>query len=189
MSTPAEHSQAQRDSARDLVSEVYADLLRMATIAARSRSDSPSSLVQETVCRLLGQSEPPRDEDSLRAAAFRIMGWLLVDRHRARIARAAREAEAGRVYADASSAGQPPREHHAVCTAFAALAQESPRRAEAFGLHVIGEVPTERIAELLGVDVRTIQRDIAFARAWLADAVPEGLRSPSSKSVEEGGPE
>ena len=50
----------------------------------------------------------------------------------------------------------------------AELAEREPRRAEAISLHTIGGMTVPMVAELLGVSVATVERDLALARAWLA---------------------
>jgi RNA polymerase sigma factor (sigma-70 family) len=43
------------------------------------------------------------------------------------------------------------------------------RKADAIRLRYLLELPVEEVAETLGMSVDTVQRDIRFALAWLAD--------------------
>ena len=55
----------------------------------------------------------------------------------------------------------------ALDAALEALASEHPRQAEVVELRFFGGLSAEEAAEALGVSVRTVHADWAFARAWL----------------------
>ncbi len=55
----------------------------------------------------------------------------------------------------------------AVDAALQALALEDPRKAQVVELRFFGGLSIEETAEALGISVRTVHTDWAFARAWL----------------------
>ena len=55
----------------------------------------------------------------------------------------------------------------AVDTALQRLASEDPRKAQVVELRFFGGLSSEETAEALGISVRTVHADWAFARAWL----------------------
>jgi RNA polymerase sigma factor (TIGR02999 family) len=57
------------------------------------------------------------------------------------------------------------------------LEVEDPRAAKVVELHYFAGLPLARVAELIGVTRRTIDRDWSFARAFLGSNVPEGVDS------------
>lgn len=122
------------------------------------------------VTRILRQPEAPQNDEHLGAVAWQLMGWILIDRARSESSRKRRER------ANATGgANQTPSGSHAPPTqlfdALSALAELSPRKAEALTLSALCGLSHERIAELLAVSSKTVQRDIEFARAWVASHI------------------
>jgi RNA polymerase sigma factor (TIGR02999 family) len=68
-------------------------------------------------------------------------------------------------------ASQPDEDLVAVDEALDALAVEDPRKARVVELRFFGGLTVEETAEALGVSVRTVHTDWAFARAWLYRAL------------------
>jgi RNA polymerase sigma factor (TIGR02999 family) len=68
-------------------------------------------------------------------------------------------------------ASQPDEDLVAVDEALDALAAEDPRKARVVELRFFGGLTVEETAEALGVSVRTVHTDWAFARAWLYRAL------------------
>lgn len=64
---------------------------------------------------------------------------------------------------------QRPSELLALDDALKALAAEHPRQARVVELRFFGGLDQKEIAEVLGAGLRTVERDWAFARAWLRD--------------------
>jgi len=54
------------------------------------------------------------------------------------------------------------------------LAREDPRKAQVVELRFFGGLSADETAEALGVSVRTVHADWAFARAWLYRALRDG---------------
>ncbi len=64
-------------------------------------------------------------------------------------------------------ASEPAADLLAVDAALELLAREDPRKAQVVELRFFGGLSVEETAEALGVSVRTVHSDWAFARAWL----------------------
>jgi RNA polymerase sigma-70 factor (ECF subfamily) len=56
----------------------------------------------------------------------------------------------------------------------AGLALEDPRKAKVVELRFFGGLSMEEVAQTLGVSLRTVHNDWAFARAWLYRALTSG---------------
>lgn len=149
----------------DLIARAYPVIRRMAAAQARAGTGPPSSLANEVICRVLRLPEAPKNEEHLQGVAWQLMGWIIKDRARSDAARKQREAQAiapdtGPNALDAT-AGR-------AAEAIQALRAHAPRKAEALLLTAVGGLSIEQTASLLGVSTKTIQRDVAFAKAWLA---------------------
>lgn len=153
--------------------QVYA---RMRLLARRERhrfgagnTYNTTALVHEVyldVCAVGRAAPPPRDFFGYAARAMRN---LLIDHARRRLRpkhggdlRAVEldEASADQVEVDASQALE-------LDAALRKLAESDARAAEVVELHYFAGLDLARIAELLGVSERTINRDWRAARAWL----------------------
>jgi RNA polymerase sigma factor (sigma-70 family) len=158
-------------SVGELIAQVYPTLRRMAAAKARGSPVAPSSLVQDTLVRLLHQRDLPREASMFEACAWRLMEWCLVDRIRSNKARREREQAVG---GDAGELGEDPAaaEHFdALHQYMEELVHLDPRKAEAVILVLSCGLSHERAAEMLGVSAKTVQRDVQFARAWLAQRI------------------
>jgi len=160
-------------SVGELIAQVYPTLRRMAAAKARGSPVAPSSLVQDTLVRLLHQRDLPREASMFEACAWRLMEWCLVDRIRSNQSRREREKAVGEraVGGNAGEIGEDPvaAEHvDALHQYMEELVQLDPRKAEAVILVLSCGLSHERAAEMLGVSAKTVQRDVQFARAWLA---------------------
>lgn len=149
-----------------LIARVYPDLQRIAAAKAAGSRCSPSSLAQETVCRLLKLPEPPASEDAVRAVGYKLMEWTLLDRLRSDSSRRAREAGS----ADPERTAHEPQQARLerLSEALVALAELSPRKAEVMTLSAVCGMTMDRIAESMGIHPKMVQRDLTFARAWIA---------------------
>jgi RNA polymerase sigma factor (TIGR02999 family) len=159
-----------------LFSAVYDELRRVAR-GQRSRSDGDTLDTTALVHELYLQMSR---NDNFRFAgthqfyayAARAMRHLLVDRARGR-ARIKHGGELVRVdLDDAADAVQVSAEQALeLDRALVELAADDPRAAEVVELHYFGGLPVERIAELLGLSTRTVDRDWLYARAFLHSRV------------------
>ena len=153
---------------------VYDELHR---IAARHLAGERSSislqataLVNELCLRLLGW-EPLRwqNRGHFFGVSAGMMRRVLVDVARRRRAERRGGPNAVRVPLDAIDppAIEPGSDVLAVDAALDALASTDPRKAKVVELRFFGGLSIEETAEALGVSVRTVHADWAFARAWL----------------------
>lgn len=151
----------------DLIARAYPALRGMAAARAHAsgRAISPSSIVQEAVCRILRSPQRPASTEAIEGLAWRMMEWIVIDRVRADGARRRREAGAGAPEQPADEQGTEP---DALMRAISALAEQDPRKAEVLTLSALCGLPLQQVADLVGVNVRTAHRDLAFARSWVA---------------------
>lgn len=158
------------DALGTLIARVYPDLRRMAAARAAGTGCSPSSLAQEAVCRLLRLPEPPMSEDGARAVGFKMMEWTLLDKVRSDASRRVREAATtNHNHEPAPDNGHEPLDH--LAHALRELADLDPRKAEVLTLSALCGMTAERIADVLQVSAKTVQRDLAFSRAWIVSRV------------------
>jgi RNA polymerase sigma factor (TIGR02999 family) len=152
--------------------QVYARLREIARHERRkggaSATLNTTALVHETYIELStsGASELPRD---FYAYAARAMRNLIIDEARRRM-RVKRGGDVQRVDADTGDLAIPDRdlaEAVELNDALQHLAKENARAAEIVDLHYFAGLELNKIAELLGVSERTINRDWRAARAWL----------------------
>ena len=168
----------------ELVAQHYGALRSLAErqlAADRARTGfatlSPTSLLGETFTRLLRQETRIVNESHLSAIATMLFMRVLADRRRKRLAtkRGGRNSKFPVDGLDRESDERSPEEDALLAAdvdflheKLAELAEREPRRAEAISLHTIGGMTVPMVAELLGVSVATVERDLALARAWLA---------------------
>jgi RNA polymerase sigma factor (TIGR02999 family) len=179
-----------------LIELVYSDLRGLAVRRLRDAPGAhdlqPTELVSETVLRLLEQRNAYADRDHFFAIATRLMLRVIIDRQRERLAakrgggRAplsidhAAEGEAPlaeRLTAELSTlepAGRADRETVRLGKALAEFHEEHPRAAEVVTLHVVGEMPLPRVAEVLGVSLATVERDWRRAKDSLLEKLTAG---------------
>lgn len=157
---------------------VYDELHRMAArYLAGERSAmtlQPTALINELCVRLLGW-DPVRWQNRRQffGVSAQMMRRVLVDIARRR--RADRRGGPGaiRVPLDGIDvpAGEPAVDLLEVDAAIQRLALEDVRKARVVELRFFGGLTMEETAEALGVSVRTVHADWAFARAWLYRAL------------------
>ena len=170
-----------------LVEQHYVTLRRLAARALRNRSGllamSPTSLVAESVLRLLKQRQKPGTEEHLRGLATVFMARVLAD---AAKSRRRRKRNAGRpdrsvddpaveidlsLRARGQGATSPIRstvERDTLLIAMEDLAATMPRPMEVVTLHLVADIPLPKVAEMIGVSQRTAYRDLEEGRRALA---------------------
>lgn len=157
-----------------LIPLVYGELHRMAyRYLARERGDlslQVTGLVNEVCLRLLGW-DPVRwqNRGHFFGVSAQMMRHVLVDIARRR--RAERRGSAGVVHVpveDVDVPEDPPdADLEAIDRALEDLAARDTRKAKVVELKFFGGLSMEEIAQTLGVSLRTVHNDWAFARAWL----------------------
>jgi RNA polymerase sigma factor (TIGR02999 family) len=162
-----------------LVTLLYDELRQLAGArlrgAAPGQTLQPTALVHEAFLRL--QSRGQKQWDGRRhffGAAARAMHDILVERARAR----ARHKRGGGVapvdldaVADSIAIHEPDVDMLALAEALERLAREDERKHELVLLRYFAGLEHQEIAELLGVSLRTVERDWRFARAWLKEVM------------------
>ena len=156
-----------------LLPMVYDELHRLAArYLARERSMptlQPTALVNEVCVRLLGWDAAQwQNRGHFFGVSAQMMRRVLVDIARRREAER-RGAGAIRLPLDSVDvpAMQPTADVLEVDAALERLATEDPRKARVVELRFFGGLSADETAEALGVSVRTVHADWAFARAWM----------------------
>lgn len=153
-----------------LLREVYAGLRQLAARSLRGERPAhtlrPTDLAHEAWLRLREVEGPFRDRAHLLAIAALMMRRILVDHARARLAA---KRDGLRVTLDVELAAERPEAADLLSldAALSALQVQDARKAQALQLHVFGGLNQPEIAELLGVSLGTVERDLRLARAFL----------------------
>jgi|JI8StandDraft_2_1071088.scaffolds.fasta_scaffold15109_2 RNA polymerase sigma factor (TIGR02999 family) len=153
-----------------LLREVYAGLRQLAARSLRGERPEhtlrPTDLAHEAWLRLREVEGPFRDRAHLLAIAALMMRRILVDHARARLAA---KRDGLRVTLDVELAAERPEAADLLSldAALSALQVQDARKAQALQLHVFGGLSQPEIAELLGVSLGTVERDLRLARAFL----------------------
>jgi RNA polymerase sigma factor (TIGR02999 family) len=172
----ARWGEGDRGALDKLLPRVYDDLRRLAAHELRGHRHhdtlQPTALVHDVFVRLLGADGLAiQSRRHLFTTAAKLMRQVLIDRARA----ANREKRGGgewqRVeFIEAMSLPiEADTELPALDTALGELAALDPRMAEIVELRCFTGLTATEVANLLGVDERTVYRDWAMARAWLRD--------------------
>jgi RNA polymerase sigma-70 factor, ECF subfamily len=159
--------------ARDrLFDVVYRELRRVAASHLRRERRGgalhTTSLVHEAYLRLVDQRTPWQSRAHFFAVAAQMMRRILVDRARARRMRK-RSGQWERVTLDDMSAGTPPVDVDLVALddALNELASFDPRKSQVVELRFFAGLSVEQTGEVLGISLKTVQREWQAARAWL----------------------
>jgi RNA polymerase sigma factor (sigma-70 family) len=170
-----------------LLEQHYPTLRRMAAKALRDRASvermSPTSLVAESVVRILAQRNKPIDGDHLRGLATVFMARVMSDHAKARMRAKRGSGRAARSLDELAEAGHEPGgaddrrtqaplraliAREALLEAMQAVAEDLPRAMEVMTLHLVANIPLARVAELVGISERTASRDLDEGRSALA---------------------
>ncbi len=160
-----------REAFDQLVSLVYGELHRMAAQCMRGeRADhtlQATALVNEAYLRLVAADVPWQDRAHFFAMAATTMRRVLVDHARGK-GRAKRAGE--EISLEESLVVAPGREDDllAVDDALERLALQDPRAAKVVELHYFGGLSYDETAEVVGISAATVDRELRFAKAWLA---------------------
>jgi RNA polymerase sigma-70 factor (ECF subfamily) len=140
-----------------------------------SASIQPTMLASDTLMKLIRQRERFDNGGHLFAIASRVMMRLLIDYHRTRKAAKRGGGRANMVRVELDPDRPDPRavedtdiDVEALDAALARLAALDERKADVVKYRVLWGLTAAEIARTLGVAVVTVERDWAFAKAWLA---------------------
>ena len=163
---------------------VYEELHRLAShylgLEAAGHTLQPTALVHEAYLRLVDQRRVDwRNRAQFLGVAAGMMRRILVNHARDRSARK-RGGNPERVSLSLveSPSGRPEVELIALEDALQRLAALDERKSKVVELKFFGGLTIEEIAEVLGISGATVEREWAFARAWLYDAI-EGSEGKS----------
>ncbi len=156
-----------------LMEVVYGELQRIAHRQLRrervGHTLQTTALVHEAYLRLIDQNRVDwRDRGHFFAVASTLMRRILVDHARARLAEKREHQAIPLSGAVDLGAEDPAYEVLDLDRALERLAAAFPRPARVVELRYFAGLELTVIAEVLGITDRTVKRDWAFARAWLA---------------------
>jgi RNA polymerase sigma factor (TIGR02999 family) len=169
--------QGDHDALNRIVPLVYAELRRIARRRldreGSARSLTPTVLVHDAYLKLMDVREARfRDRAHFLAMASRVMRRLLIDRARAR--RAARRGGGAEVveWEDDLVASDAQADALAdLDEALTRLEAIDPRQGQIVEQRYFGGLTLEETAEVIGVSLATVKRELRFAHAWLAAAL------------------
>ena len=157
----------------------FAELQRMASSRVRQNTDltlSPSDLLNEAVIRLLEGETDFQNRAHFFATVSLHMRTVLVDHARARHAG---KRGGGAIHVTLSHASQDEDsmalELIALDEALSELDATDPRAAQVLHLTYFAGLNREGIAGVLGVSIPTVDRELRFARAWLAERIGHAI--------------
>lgn len=172
-----------------LVPIVYDELRELAHARLRREREghtlSTTDLVHEAYLRLVDIERVQwQSRAHFLATASRLMRRILVDYERARRA-AKRGGGAVRIALeeDVPAAERQSEALFELDQALVRLAVEHPRAAQAVEQRYFGGLSNQEIAAVLDVSLATVERDLRFARAWLARTW-EGERGPEGAGAD-----
>ncbi len=159
-------------AAEELLPLVYEDLRRLAALRMAAESPGhtlqPTALVHEAWLRIAGEDHSWQNRRHFFAAAAEAMRRILIERARRRL-RVRHGGGLERFDVDAIQVPDPVRDDQllAVDEALAALERDDPRRAQVVKLRYFVGLTNPEVAEAMGLSLATVERDWAFAKAWL----------------------
>lgn len=162
--------------AGDLMLAVYPELHRLAARYLRGeRRDhtlQPTALVNEAYLRLVAGDVVYNDRVHFLAIAATVMRRVLVDHAKAKKAQK-RGGHRLRVTLDDGKLGDSGSNSDvlALDEALSSLAELDERKSRTVELHYFGGLTYDEMATAMGVSVATVNRELRFAKAWLADAL------------------
>lgn len=174
---PSASKSAPNPIEKDLSTQVYAQLHRIAAARLRSQNTGYSlqatALVNEAFLKLRGSPQLQFvDRNHFYRVAADAMRQILIDHARSG-ARLKRGGSHRRTMSDVAqlAAEQDSDEIMALEEAMRRFEVIEPRAAEVVKLRFFGGLSVEETAEVTGLSVRTVNREWKFARAWLFNAL------------------
>jgi RNA polymerase sigma factor (TIGR02999 family) len=156
---------------------LYDELHRLAALylsrEGTGHTLQPTALVHEAYLRLIDQRRVDwRNRAQFLGVAAGIMRRILVDHARGRAAqKRGGGAEAVSLSLVEAPSGRPEVELIALEQALERLTALDPRKAQVVELKFFGGLSAREIAEVMGISDATVEREWAFARAWLYTAI------------------
>ena len=163
-----------RTSLDSLVPLIYAELRRLASGCLRreraGHTLQPTALVHEAYIRLTGQNQPDyQSQAHFFGIAAQIMRQILVDHARTRNA-AKRGGGVEKLPLDLDNiqiSTERPEMLLALDDSMAALEQFDAQKARLVEMRFFGGLTAEESAEIVGLPLQTVRRELRVAQAWL----------------------
>jgi RNA polymerase sigma factor (TIGR02999 family) len=155
-----------------LIPLVYANLRRMASACLQREPDGqtldPTALVHEAYLKMVGDTDPDfQNRAHFLGVASRVMRQILVDRARARNAdkrnAGIRVPLENQVPFTGERAALVVRLDDALCD----LERQDPEKSRLLELRYFGGLTAEESAQLLGITVHKVNREMRLAQAWM----------------------
>ena len=151
---------------------VYADLRRIASryirTERREHTLQATALVNEAFLTLAGGSPSFEDRAHFLAASARIMRRVLIDHGRARLSQKRGGGQKALTMHEDRLAGRDRVDISDLDEALSRLATMDARKSDILVMHYFAGMTYEEIAAALGISAATVDRDLRFAKAWLA---------------------
>jgi len=129
--------------------------------------ESPTSILGEAMVHLLGQREEIRNLAQLRGLTTLFLRRIIIDRQRRDGVRRRHVRRIAREIPPAASV-PPAAVPLQLAEALASLGEYHERKLAALTLSAAHDLGDADIAEALGISLATVERDLRFARAWVA---------------------
>jgi RNA polymerase sigma factor (TIGR02999 family) len=175
-----------RISVDQLVPLIYAELRRIAAGCLRKERSGhtlqPTALVHEAYIRLTDQSQPDyQSRAHFFGIAAQVMRQILVDHARSRNA-AKRGGGVEKIPLDLenlSLSTERPEQLLALEDAMQALTRFDPDKARLVEMRFFGGLTAEESAEIVGLPVQVVRRELRVAQAWLKRELDRGAGQDS----------
>jgi RNA polymerase sigma-70 factor, ECF subfamily len=160
-------------AAKAVVDALYTELHRLARrYMMRERSDhtlQPTALVNEAYMHLIEQRDRSwQNRSHFMASAAQVMRRILIDHARARVAE---KRGGGMAFValdgDVGVPTQTPEDLLAIDQALARLTELDPELGKLVELRFFAGLTEDEVAEVMGLNVRTVKRRWSSAKAWL----------------------
>jgi RNA polymerase sigma factor (TIGR02999 family) len=176
--------EGQTEAAENLVALVYPELHRMAAVRMRGERRGhtlqPTALVNEAYMRLVGQRRVDwKDRAHFYAVAARTMRRVLVDYARERLTgkRGGGQEKLNIDWIEIEATSEKVDEMLVIDEALTRLQEFDAQQASIIEMRYFGGMSVRETAEALRISARTVDRDWALAKAWLARELSQGTAS------------
>lgn len=165
------------DALEELTPLIYDDLRRIAARHLRSERSGhtlqATALVNEAFVRLADADVPWQDRAHFFAVAARMMRRILTDYGRARRSEKRGSGVPAITLHDEKVGGSNPSRIVDLDDALEKLSRIDSRKSDILVLHFFGGMTYEETAEALEISAATVDRDLRFAKAWLANELQD----------------
>ena len=180
-----EWRQGDRAALEELTPAVYRELRKIAGGQMRrervGHTLQPTALINEAYVRLSGDSVMEwQNRAHFFATATNVMRRILVEYARSRHSQKRQGGMRITLCDGALFSSERPEDMIQLDDALQALAQVDERKARVVELRYFGGLSIEEIAEVVGISVATVGRELRFAQAWLANELGAPSISPPS---------